>query len=226
MTAPQTTPPADTNTPPAGTPPVPTDTPTGGGAGGSATETPATDGTPPADDPATWDPERAKRTIENQRRVEAEQKRVIAEQRAKLDEIEREKLTEAERVAADLEAAKSAAATAREEAAAARFEAAAIHAGIPPERLAAARAVAGDVATADESGTLTIDATVFGRLKAEHAYLFGQQAAPSPVVSFGAAASQGQGGQGVGLTPDQTAMAHRLGIPLDEFAKYSQRTKR
>ncbi len=228
MTAPTTTPPAptDTNTPATGTPPVPTPT-AGDDPTPAATDPTGTEAvTPPADDPATWDPERAKRTIENQRRVEAEQKRVIAEQKAKLDTIEREKLTEAERVAADLATATAARDAARKEVADARFEAAAVAAGIPADRLTAARAVAGEVVTTDASGNVSVDTTVFDRLKAEHAYLFGSQAAPQPNVSFGAAASQGPGGQQGALSPDEVAMAQRAGMTNDEWAKYAQRTKR
>jgi hypothetical protein len=81
--------------------------------------------------------------------------------------------------------------------------------------------------TSDDAGNVSVDTAVFDRLKVEHEYLFGSQAAPQPQVSFGAAASQGPGGnQGHGLTAEQVAMANRLGQSLDDFAKYSQRTKR
>lgn len=219
--------PTATNTPPVGTPPASEGTATGGGAAAPATDATGTEATPPDDDPATWDPERAKRTIENQRRAEAELKRANAEMKAKLDGIEREKLTEAERVAADLAASQATLAAARKEVESAKFEAAALAAGIPAERLTAARAVAGEVVTSDDAGNVSVDTAVFDRLKVEHEYLFGQAAPPTPQVSFGAAASQGPGGnQGHGLTAEQVAMANRQGMSLDDFAKYSQRTKR
>ncbi len=221
----------DTTATDAGTNTASTDTTTGGGAAATATDATGTEATPPADDPAAWDPERAKRTIENQRRAESDLKRANAEMKAKLDEIERGKLSEQEKLAADLEAANKRA----DEAAKAvndmrqsqAFDTAAIAAGIPPNALKAARAVAGDVATTDESGIVSIDDTVFDRLKAEHGYLFGQAAPPTTQVSFGSAASQGPGGkQGVTLTPDQIAMANKAGVSLEDFAKHAARTKR
>lgn len=213
----------DTITPPVGTPPVPTVTPTEGGVGAPATDPPAKDGTPPWGD--DFDPARAWQTVQNQRASEAKLKQELSAERAKTEAFEREKLTESERIAADLAAAKADIATAREQAAAARFDAEAIAAGIPADRLTAARAVAGDVVTTDESGTMSIDTTAFDRLKAEHAYLFGSQAAPPATVSFGAAASQGQGGQS-GLSADEVAMAKRAGMSAEDWAKYAQRTKR
>lgn len=228
MSTQQTATTADTTTTDAGTSTTSTDTTTGGGAAATATDqtgTDATQTTPPWGD--DFDPQRAWQTVQNQRRVESEQKRVIAEQQAKLDEIERAKLTEAERVKDDLDKAKAEAAKAKQDVLDARFESAAIAAGIPPERIAAARAVAGEFTTSDDSGTVSVDTAVFDRLKAEHDYLFGQQAAPQTQVSFGAAASQGPGGnQGAGLTSEQVAMANRSGIDPADFAKYAQRTKR
>lgn len=215
----------DTNPSAAGTTPPTNDQPTtGGDAPPAATDTTGTDA-PPAWD-GEFDPERAKRTIENQRRAESELKRKLAEQQAKLDEIEREKMTEAEKAKADADRFKAEAEAARAEAFNARFEAAAVAAGIPPERIAAARAVAGEVATTDDSGNMSVDTSVFDRLKAEHGYLFGQQAAPQPHVSFGAAASQGQGGTGAGLTAEQLAAATRLKMTPDEYVKYAARTPR
>lgn len=219
--------PTDTTTPAVGTTPPSTVPPAEGGDGGSATEPPGTEATPPADEWANFDADRAKQTIQNQRRAEAELKRANAEMKAKLDEIERAKLSDAERTAADLEKSNAELAAARGQVFSAKFDAAAIAAGVAPNALAAARAVAGDVSSTDDSGIVSVDTAVFDRLKAEHGYLFGSQAAPQPHVSFGAAASQGPGGtQGHGLTADQVAMANRARIPLDEFAKYSQRTKR
>lgn len=217
----------DTTTTEAGTTASSTDTTTGGGAAAGATDQTGTDATQATDEWANFDADRAKQTIQNQRRAEAELKRVVAEQKAKLDEIERGQLSEQERLKADKDAAEAALTTAREQVAAAKFEAAAVAAGIPADRLTAARAVAGDVVTSDDAGNVTIDTAAFDRLKAEHSYLFGSQAAPQPQVSFGAAASQGPGGtQGHGLTPEQVAMANKANIPLEEFAKYAQRTKR
>jgi len=225
MTTPAT-PPAST-TPPTGTTPPSTPAPTtGGDTPPAATEPPGTEATPPADEWANFDADRAKRTIENQRRAEAELKRSNAEMKAKLDEIEREKLTEAERVKDDLDKAKAEAAKARQEVLDARFEAAAIGAGIPPERIAAARAVAGEFTTTDATGIVSVDTTVFDRLKADHEYLFGQAAPPTTQLSFGAAVSQGQGGQQGTLSADEVAMAQRAGMTPDEWAKYAQRTKR
>lgn len=224
MTTQQTT--TDTNTTDAGTTAASTDTTTGGGATAEATETTGTDATQSTDEWANFDAERAKQTITHQRKAEADLKRANAELKAKVEEFEREKLTESERAAADLEAAKTAAAAAKQEVLDARFEAAAIAAGIPAERLAAARAVAGEFATTDESGTMSIDTTVFDRLKADHEYLFGQTAAQQANVSFGAAASQGQSGKQGGLSADEVAMAQRAGMTPDQWAKYAQRTKR
>lgn len=210
----------DKTTTDAGTSTTSTDTTASGGDGSGATDQTGTDATKTGTDEwANFDAERAKNTILNQRRVESELKQQLAEAKAKEDERLRAEMTEQEKLKADKEAAELAAQKARDDANAARFDAAAIHAGIPLERLAAARAVAGEVVSTDASGNMTIDTTVFDRLKAEHGYLFGQQAAPPP-VSFGAAASQGQGGQGVGLTPDQIAMAQRGGMTPEEFAKY------
>lgn len=213
------------------TPPV-TDTTAAGGDGTTGatdqngTEAPA--GTDAAADgwQGEFDAPRAKRTIEHLRSREAELEKRAREAEAKIAEHEREKLSEADRIAADLKAAQEAAAAAREQVALARFEAAAVVAGIPADRITAARAVAGDVVTSDEAGNVSIDTAVFDRLKAEHGYLFAQQAAPPANVSFGAASSQAAGGSGPQLTPDQIEMAQRAGMSLDDYAKYAQRTQR
>lgn len=181
--------------------------------------------------PSEWDGEfdadRAKRTIENLRRIEAEHKRKLAEQQAIIDAAEREKLTEAEKAAADLKKLQDEAAAARKAADDAKFEAAAIAAGIPADRMAAARAVASEFAATDDAGRMTIDAEGFDRLRAEHEYLFaGKQAAPQPQVSFGAAVSQGQPSGTPSLTAEQLAAANRLGMSADEYAKYAKRTTR
>lgn len=232
MTTQQTTTSTETTTPAAGTDQSTETTTTEGGGGGGATETQGTDATQPtaaADEWANFDAERAKQTILNQRKAEAELKRANAALEAKNKEYEREKLTEQERIVADLEAAKAEAETARKAVADMReqraFDAAALAAGIPPNALTAARAVAGKVASSDESGNVTIDTAVFDRLKAEHGYLFGQQAAPPPPVSFGAASGQGSGGKGDALTPDEIAMAQRAGMSTEDWAKYRQRTQ-
>lgn len=217
----------DTTTADTGTTAASADTATGGGAAGSATDSTGTDAA--GDEWKDFDAERAKQTILNQRRVEADLKRQLAENAdivAKAAETERAKLSEQERLAADLEAAKKDAEAAKREALDARFESAAIAAGIPADRLKAARAVAGEVATTDESGIVSIDTTVFDRLRETDEYLFGQQAAPQTSVSFGAAASQGQGGQQSGLSADEVAMAQRAGMSTEEWAKYAQRTRR
>lgn len=214
MSTQQTT---DTTTTDAGTTTTSTDTTTGGGAAATATEPTGTEAKPPWGD--DFDPARAWQTIQNQRRIETELK-------AKVSEYEREKLTEQEKAEADLAAAKTAAEAAKQEVLDARFEAAAIGAGIPPERIAAARAVAGEFTTTDATGIVSVDTSVFDRLKADHEYLFGQAAPPTTQVSFGAAVSQGQGGQQGTLSADEVAMAQRAGMTPDEWAKYAQRTKR
>lgn len=213
----------DTKTPELGTT---TDTTTDGGdlsTARDAKDNGGTEATPSASD--TWenfDAERAKRTIENQRRVEAELKKSNAEMRAKLDEIERSRLSEEEHAAIDLEKVKTDILAAREELANARFEAAAVAAGIPSDRLTAARAVAGDVIVSDESGNVSIDTSVFDKLKEQHGYLFTATAEPATGVSFGAASSQGFDGQGTGLTPEQIEMAQRAGMSIEDFAKYAK----
>lgn len=220
-----------TNQAAAGTTPPVTDTTAAGGDGTpGATDQKGTEAPASTEADAGWqgefDAPRAKRTIEHLRSRETELEKRAREAEAKIAEHEREKLSEAERIAADLKAAQEAAAAAREQVAVARFEAAAVSAGIPADRITAARAVAGDVAVSDDAGNVTIDTAVFDRLKAEHGYLFAQQAAPPANVSFGAASSQAAGGSGPQLTPDQIEMAQRAGMSLDDYAKYAQRTQR
>lgn len=214
---------SDTQSPESG---ITTDTTTGGGdlsTAHDAKDSGGTEATAPASD--TWenfDADRAKRTIENQRKVEAELKRQNAEMRAKLDEVERSRLSDEERAAIDLEKVKTDILAAREELANARFEAAAVAAGIPSDRMIAARAVAADVIVSDESGNVSIDTSVFDKLKERHGYLFTASAEPATNVSFGAASGQGFDGQGTGLTPEQIEMAQRAGMSIEDFAKYAK----
>lgn len=56
-------------------------------------------------DPAEWDKDRAKRTIENLRRQEAERKREAAAEKKRADDLEREKMSEQEKKDADAKAA-------------------------------------------------------------------------------------------------------------------------
>lgn len=226
MTA-NTTPatPNDPNTLPAGTTPTPTDNPAAGGDKPPiATDQTGTEA--PKDEWENFDAERAKRTIENLRRIEAEQKKQLAERQAKLDEIEREKMSEAERAAADLKRLQDEAAEALRTADNARIDAALTRAGIPESAMIAARAVIAEVAESDEAGRLTISDTVIEQLRTDHGYLFGLQAEPRPDISFGAA-SQGQSGTNKPeLTADQIAFAQRAGVDPAEFAKYASRTVR
>lgn len=225
MTAPTTNP--ATATPPATDPPAgdskaspSAPTTTGGGDGTTgATEQVGTE----ADEWANFDAARAKQTITHQRKVEADLKRELAEQRKKVEEFERAQMTEAERVKADLEAAqrerdeavKATAALRQQQA----FDTAAVAAGILPNALTAARTIAAEVATSDEAGNMTVDDALFDRLKAEHGYLFTAKQAAPPQVTFGAAASQGPGGNTTTLTPEQVAFAQKAGIEPEDFAK-------
>ena len=216
--APLPTPPAAPATTPAAGDPTPAGTPTpnaGGDTTPAATDTTGTE----ADEWADFNAERAKQTILNQRRAEADLKSKLAAERAKVEDFERAQMTEAERVKADLEKAqrerddalKQAAEITQRQA----FDTAALAAGVNPKALAAARALAGEVATTDESGSM----------KLEHGYLFTTQQAAPPVVTFGAAAGQGSGGQPTSLTPEQVAFAQKAGIAPEDFAKFASRTR-
>ena len=226
--APLPTPPAAPATTPAAGDPTPAGTPTpnaGGDTTPAATDTTGTE----ADEWADFNAERAKQTILNQRRAEADLKSKLAAERAKVEDFERAQMTEAERVKADLEKAqrerddalKQAAEITQRQA----FDTAALAAGVNPKALAAARALAGGVATTDESGSMKLDGTTFDALKAEHGYLFTTQQAAPPVVTFGAAAGQGSGGQPTSLTPEQVAFAQKAGIAPEDFAKFASRTR-
>lgn len=229
MTAPQT-PPVPT-IPAATPPPSPSDTPSteGGDTTTAATEPTGTEAaaTPPADEWENFDAERAKQTILNQRKAEAKLKAELAAERAKVGDFERAQMSELEKVQADLEAARAEAADARKSAAdlaaSQAFDAAARDAGINPKALAAARTIAADVATTDESGNMIVDETLFASMKAEHEYLFTPQQAAPPRVTFGAALSQGHGGTPTSLTPEQVAFAQRAGVPVEDFAKHAAR---
>jgi hypothetical protein len=233
MTGPQI-PAAPIPTPPAGEPASPSATtpPTGGGETPPvATEPPGTEAAPPAaDEWANFDAERAKQTILNQRKAEAEAKAKLAEANARIAEFERAQLSDAEKLQADLEAAQrerdEALQAAAELTQRQAFDAAAVAAGVLPNALAAARAIAAEVAATDESGTMKVDGTLFDSLKADHGYLFTPQQAAPPRVTFGAASSQGHGGQTAALTPEQVAMAHRAGIAPEDFAKAAGRITR
>lgn len=251
MTGPATPPTAPLPTPPVGDPPSPSAPvpPTGGGdTPPVATDPPGTEATPPTpvDEWADFDAERAKQTILDQRRTEADLRArltalgksdseeslaaELAAERKKVKDFERAQLSEAERVRADLEAAVRERDEARRDAAELTqrqaFDTAATAAGILPNALAAARVIAADVASSDESGTMIVDDTLFASLKADHGYLFTAGQARPPLVTFGAASSQGHGGTPTTLTPQQVAMAHRAGINPEDFANAAARIVR
>ncbi len=210
-----------------GTTTTPTEAAAEGGAGTpTATEQTGTEAT--GDEWANFDAERAKQTILNQRAAEAELKSKLAAERKKVEEYEREKLSEDERLKADLEAARAELEKTRKDAAeqAARlaFDNAALAEGINPKAIEAARVVANKVAESDESGSMIVDGKLFDKLKSEHDYLFTQQQAAPPRVTFGAATGQGSGGQ-ANLTPEQVAFAQKAGLSLEDFAKYANRDK-
>lgn len=224
--APPTTPAGD---PPPEASPSATTTPNGGGdTTPPATDQTGTDATPPWGD--GFDPARAWETIQKQRKAEDDLKAKLAAERKKVEDFERAQMTEAERVKADLEqaqrerdeAVKNAADIAQRQA----FDTAAIAAGVNPKALNAARVIAADVATSDESGNMTINESLFDAIKAEHGYLFTAQQARPPQVTFGAATGQGQGGHTTSLTPEQVAFAQKAGIPVEDFAQAAGRIKR
>jgi len=192
---------------------------------GTTTPPNGSTGTEASNEWETFDAERARRTIENQRRSEAELKKRLAAAEATIAEHTRSQMSKEEQLQNDLEQARQAADEARKVAAEATlkasFDAHAISAGVNPQALRAAQVIASEVAESDESGMMRIDEELFSSLRTSHGYLFTQPEAPRTVLpNIGAAISQGHTADATKLTPEQVAMAQRAGITPDEFAKY------
>lgn len=233
MTA-NTTPatPNDPNTPSSGTTPIHTDNPVAGGGDSSPSATDQTGREAPKDEWENFDAERAKNTILKQRESEALLKKQLAEERAKLEEYEREKMTDTEKLQADLAAAQKTASEALKHAEELsirnQFDTGALRAGINPKALTAARALLPKVASSDESGKMIIDEAVFEKLKTEHDYLFSSQGTASKRTDsvLKNATDTGVGNVSPQLTNEQIAFAKRAGMTPEQFVKYSNRVIR
>lgn len=210
---------------PAATTPQGGEAPTGAAPTGPSGEAPQSPSA--TDDPATWDPERAKRTIEAQRASEKAARDELKAATDRLAEFERAQLTAEQQKDADLTAATTRAEKAETALAALQrevaFKDAAIEAGVKPKAVKAALAIVGDLDIDDAGNIANVD-TVLEGLKADHDYLFGTAApgTPTPTPPREPHTNPGAGtteatGAAASLSPDELAAARRLRMSPEEY---------
>lgn len=196
-----------------------------GGEGGAA----AAGGGPDDGDPADWDKERAKRTIENLRRQEADRKREAAEEKKRADDLEREKMSEQEKKDADAKAANE-----RADAADRRANEATLMATLATRDDVADAEIARDLLVSrgikfgEDGKPIDLDDAVTALLEAKPVLKkSGETPAPGdgngsggaapPPVANGAAGSGGQG-PSPALTEDEVKAANEAGMSPERYA--------
>lgn len=189
-----------------------------------------TQAAPKPEDDDAHDPEKAAKLIAALRDDKAKAQRKAQEATDRLAEIDREKLTEAEKKDADLKAAEERANKLaqenRELKVDGKFRSALIDAGIPAGRLRAAKALV-DLDVDDDGQITNLDAAI-ATLKADHAYLLtgdsaggsggGTGKVPPKEGSSNAGDGSFTASNGVTLSPEQLHMAKIAGITPEKYA--------
>lgn len=209
-------------------------TTSGDGGAGAAGDT-GTDGTQSTDtdddDPATWDKDRAKRTIERQRKSESEALALARANQAKadaFDKLEREKLSKEEQLTGDLAKRDETIDKLTQRIQSLTIDTKLTGSGIPDKRLKAARAIL--EVEYDDAGEPTNLDDAIAALKEEHGYLFdgdqGDDGGDPPPKKREGSANAGRGSRkgdssDVVLDAGQIDLARRAGMTNDEYIKYS-----